>query len=187
MKDIAIFGKGGLGREVAFLIKEINEKVLSFTNEGWIIAGFFDIDEAIPCDTAVIAIGTPEVRAQICKEGLTFPNLIHPSVIMPDIEMGTGNVIAAGNIICPNVIIGAYNYINMNCTIGHDTIIGDCCVINPGANISGGIEIGNSCLIGTGATILQYLKVGEMSTVGAGAVVTKDVPERKIVKGVPAK
>ena len=37
MKDIAIFGAGGFGREVACLIKRINEK-----EPTWNFIGFFD-------------------------------------------------------------------------------------------------------------------------------------------------
>lgn len=41
--------------------------------------------------------------------------------------------------------------------------------------------------IGTNATILPGITVGEGAIVGAGAVVTKNVPPRSIVAGVPAK
>lgn len=41
--------------------------------------------------------------------------------------------------------------------------------------------------IGAGATILPGVTVGEHSIVAAGAVVTKDVPPRTIVAGLPAK
>ena len=41
--------------------------------------------------------------------------------------------------------------------------------------------------IGSSATIMCGLTVGENAVVGAGAVVTKDVPPKTIVAGVPAK
>lgn len=41
--------------------------------------------------------------------------------------------------------------------------------------------------IGSGATILSKVTVGEGAIVGAGSVVTKDVPDRAIVAGNPAK
>ena len=40
--------------------------------------------------------------------------------------------------------------------------------------------------IGAGAIILPGVRIGKMSIVGAGAVVTKDVPEKTVVAGVPA-
>ena len=42
MKDIAIYGAGGFGREVACLIKRINEKAPT-----WNFIGFFDNDPNI--------------------------------------------------------------------------------------------------------------------------------------------
>ncbi len=44
----------------------------------------------------------------------------------------------------------------------------------------------NGCYIGTGAIILSGVTIGEMSVVGAGAVVTRDVPSKTVVVGVPA-
>lgn len=41
--------------------------------------------------------------------------------------------------------------------------------------------------IGSGATIIAGITIGEGSIIGAGAVVTKDVPPKTIVTGVPAK
>ena len=41
--------------------------------------------------------------------------------------------------------------------------------------------------IGSNATILPQLTIGEEALVGAGAVVTRDVPDRTIVAGAPAR
>lgn len=41
--------------------------------------------------------------------------------------------------------------------------------------------------IGSGAVILCGVTIGEEAVVGAGAVVTKDVPPRTVVAGVPAR
>lgn len=41
--------------------------------------------------------------------------------------------------------------------------------------------------IGSNATIVAGVTIGENALVGAGAVVTKDVPPRTVVAGVPAK
>ena len=49
------------------------------------------------------------------------------------------------------------------------------------------IKIGNGVWIGAHATILSGVTVGNGSVIAAGAVVTKDVPERVVVAGVPAK
>lgn len=59
-------------------------------------------------------------------------------------------------------------------TVGHRAVVH-----------SAHIERGS--LIGIGAVILNGVRVGSGSIVGAGAVVTKDVPPRTLVAGVPAK
>ena len=48
------------------------------------------------------------------------------------------------------------------------------------------IKIGRDCFIGSGAIINGNVKIGDHSVVAAGAVVTKDVPERVMVGGIPA-
>lgn len=48
-------------------------------------------------------------------------------------------------------------------------------------------KIKKGASIGSGATILGGVVVGEAAIVGAGAVVTRDVPDKAIVAGNPAK
>lgn len=208
MQDIVIFGSGGLAREVAFLIDQINA-----ASPRWNILGYVETERErvgqqvgkyrVYCTeeelldkklAAAIGIGTPAVINKIASRfaehsNIDFPNLIHPSVIRdePRVALGRGNILCAGNIFTTDIEVGSFNFFNLNCTYGHDARIADCCVFNPGINMSGGVEMGSRCLIGTGATILQYLKIGDEVTVGAGSVVTKDVPAGTTVVGVPAK
>ena len=47
--------------------------------------------------------------------------------------------------------------------------------------------IKKGAIIGAQALLLPGIVIGEESIVAGGAVVTKDVPDRKVVMGVPAK
>jgi len=44
-----------------------------------------------------------------------------------------------------------------------------------------------NCSIGANATILGGVTIGAYALIGAGAIVTKDVPDYAIVKGMPSK
>lgn len=48
------------------------------------------------------------------------------------------------------------------------------------------IIIGEGCYVGTGAILIGPITLGDGAVVGAGSVVTKDVPARAFVGGVPA-
>lgn len=49
------------------------------------------------------------------------------------------------------------------------------------------VIIKRGAYLGAGAIILPGVNIGEEAVVGAGAVVTKDVPKRTVVAGVPAR
>jgi carbonic anhydrase/acetyltransferase-like protein (isoleucine patch superfamily) len=69
---------------------------------------------------------------------------------------------------------------------GQPTVLEDHVTVGHRAVIhSAYIESG--CLIGIGAVVLDGVRVGAGSIIGAGAVVTKDVPPRSLVVGIPGK
>ncbi len=69
---------------------------------------------------------------------------------------------------------------------GQPTILEDHVTVGHRAVVhSAYIERGS--LIGIGATVLDGVRVGAGSIIGAGAVVTKDVPPRSLVVGIPGK
>jgi carbonic anhydrase/acetyltransferase-like protein (isoleucine patch superfamily) len=69
---------------------------------------------------------------------------------------------------------------------GKPTILEDYVTVGHRATIhSAYIEKG--CLIGIGAVVLDGVRVGAGSIIGAGCIVTKDVPPRSLMVGIPAK
>lgn len=86
--------------------------------------------------------------------------------------------------------VGAYSNVQDGAILhgdpGQPTVIEDYVTVGHRAVIhSAHIERG--CLIGIGAIVLNGVRVGTGSIVGAGAVVTKEVPPRSLVMGVPGK
>jgi carbonic anhydrase/acetyltransferase-like protein (isoleucine patch superfamily) len=83
---------------------------------------------------------------------------------------------------CTNVQDGAV----LHGDPGKPTILEDYVTIGHRAVVhSAHIERGS--LIGIGAIVLDGVRVGAGSIIGAGCVVTKDVPARSLMVGVPAK
>lgn len=86
--------------------------------------------------------------------------------------------------------VGAYTNVQDGAILhgdpGQPTVLEDYVTVGHRAVIhSAHVERG--CLIGIGAIVLNGVRVGAGSIVGAGALVTKDVPPRSLVIGLPAK
>lgn len=138
----------------------------------------------------VMGIGHPGVRRGLVERldasGFTAFPAIHPSAVIGSLPfLDDGVVICAGAVISTNVRLGRHVHVNPHATIGHDAVLRDFVSVNPAAVISGEVEVRSGTLLGASATILQGLTVGEGVTVGAGSVVTHDVPQDVVVKGVP--
>lgn len=104
-----------------------------------------------------------------------------------------------------NIFLGKNVFINFGCHfqdqggiyIGDGTLIGSGVVIatinhdlDPARrhdNIPSPVHIGKNVWIGSHATILPGVTVGDDAVIAAGAVVTKDVPEKTVAAGVPAR
>lgn len=209
MKDIAIFGVGGFGREVLALIKDINSEknqwnILGFFDDGYekgvMINGYPNLGKTEDLNnwekpiSIAVSVGNPETKKQIIDKIVNplvdYPTLIHPSVWIGDkdfVKLGKGCIICAGNMITTNIEIGDFVILNLGCTVGHDSIIKDYAAFMPSVNISGEVVIGEGVYVGTGAKIINQLEIGEYTIVGAGAVVAKTLPARCTAVGVPAK
>lgn len=211
MKDIAIFGAGGLSKEIASLLERINK-----VEELWNLIGFFDdnsqlldrdvshygkvignIDTLNSWQTPLaicIAIGNPHnlrnVRERITNPLISFPNIISPRVGYADIvsfKIGEGNIIQEGCWMSNDVTIGNFNLLNGDIVLGHDVEVGDYNVLMPDIRVSGDVTIGMCNLIGVGSIILQQITISENVTLGAGAVLMTKPKNGCTYLGNPAK
>lgn len=207
MKDIAIYGVGGFGREVLMLLKDINK-----VEPVWNVIGFFDdyhpvgyevhglrilggvneLNDRKKTLALFVAIGTPSARKSVVNTinnpFIEYPALIHPSVIIGEnVEIGKGSVICANSVLTCDIRIGEFVLLNLACTVGHDTVIKDYSAFMPACNISGEVEIAECVYCGTGVKVINQTGIGANAIVGAGAVVTKPIPANCTAVGVPAR
>jgi serine O-acetyltransferase len=75
------------------------------------------------------------------------------------------------------------------------TVIGDDCIIRQGVtlgirsleDLTAAPVLGDGVNVGAGAKIIGRVHVGDGAAIGANAVVLKDVPERALAVGIPAR
>lgn len=115
------------------------------------------------------------------------------ATVMGHVSLGDGASVWYGAVLrgdVERIAIGASTNIQDGAILhgdpGQPTILEDFVTVGHRAVIhSAYVERGS--LIGIGAVILNGVRVGQGSIVGAGAVVSKDVPPRSLVVGIPAK
>ena len=87
------------------------------------------------------------------------------------------------------VVIGETSEIGNNVTIYHNVTLGG---IAPSINTNDQRDtkrhptLEDNVVVGSGAQILGPITIGKNSLIGANAVVTKNVPEKSIMVGIPA-
>ncbi len=211
IKRIAVYGAGGLGREVAGGINRINKA----NGDQWEFVGFFD--DNIPAGTQVshfgkviggmddlnkldepmalaIAVGQPRtrklIRESITNPNITFPNLIAPSFRILDpqtFSIGEGNIIQDNCSVTCDVTIGSFNVFNGSNVMGHDVEIGNYNVMMPGVHLSGAVQVKDCNMLGVDSVVLQRVKIGNNITLGAGSVLMTKPKDNCTYIGVPAK
>ncbi len=209
MKDIAIYGFGGFGREIASIIVSLN----SISPE-WNIVGFFDDGVVVGAENrygsvlggievlnqhteelnVVFAIASPSIVQNLVNEItnplISYPNIIAPTVLFFDSETftyGRGNVLCHNVRISCDVTLGDFNLLNGGVSLGHDVIVGDFNMLQPDTRISGETTIGNANFFGVRSLVLQGIKIGNETRVGTGSVIMRKTKDGMTYFGNPAK
>jgi sugar O-acyltransferase (sialic acid O-acetyltransferase NeuD family) len=143
-------------------------------------------------DHVIIGFGNNAARLT-CGElarsmGYRLATAIHPrAIIAAGSRIGAGTVIKGGAVIDPDVTIGEHVILGSCVCIGHGSVLEDGVRVSAAASVAGHVTIGRATAIGPGASFKDRVRVGQYSLVGVGSVVVRDIPDRVIAYGVPAR
>lgn len=183
MKNIVIIGAGDLGKELVWLIEDINKR-----NPTYLILGYLDDDiskntysfngyrvlgdtsklEELNKSTpfsAVLAIGDGKTRRKIVEMHPGFDSwetIIHPTAVI-----ASSTKIGKGCIVFPHVTASVDSYFGKFCLIHiHAVVCNDC-------------WIGNYASVMANATISEYAQIESESTICVGETILPRTKQTK--------
>jgi sugar O-acyltransferase (sialic acid O-acetyltransferase NeuD family) len=211
MKQIAVFGASGFGREVMPLVRQhwrtrqeacelafVDDAPPSAQLNGHPVYTYAQwLAQPASSRHVGIAVSNSAARekiAQRCQaDGVLFEEVRASNVVqMDDVVLGPGAILCPFVTLTSNIRIGCHFHANLYSYVAHDCVIGDFVTFAPGVQCNGNVVIEDHAYIGTGAVIKQGrpgqpLVIGRGAVVGMGAVVTKSVPPGVTVVGNPAR
>lgn len=173
--------------------KRIGERVNGYEILG-AIKDLPNIVSQVKVAHCVLAIGDNWGRSVVAQKisdlvpEMTFPSIVHPAaVISGSALIGAGTVVMAGAIVGPHCRIGEHCIVNTAATADHGCVLENFSSLGPGAVLGGDVMIGSLTAIGLGASVIQKRRIGASTVVGAAALVTRDLPEKVVAFGIPAR
>lgn len=143
---------------------------------------------------AIIGVGNNWDRYLIYKEieqlcpNTEFIRAVHPNTIIgKDVKIGAGTVVMPGAVINSGTQIGQFCIVNTSASIDHECTIEDFASVAPGATLGGNVKVGRFSSVSLGAHIIDKISIGKRTVVGAGALVVKNLPDRVVAYGLPAR
>ena len=204
MKGLLIIGAGGHGKVIADIASTLGKwDQIAFVDDKYpdlkqvldwpVIGGMEDFRKhRQEYPDVFVAVGDNAVRQKITtwseEAGFHLPTLIHPRASVSRLAViGAGTVINSQSAVNANAKIGKGCIVNTGATVGHDCVLGDFVHVAPGASLAGETVIGEGCWIGMRSAIIEQLTLGKGVVIGAGAIVIRNIPDNKLVVGIPAK
>ena len=209
MKEIIIIGAGDFGRELVWLIEEINKIETryiirgflddSLEKQGKMIQGYPVLGQIAELAkftktrkiVATIAMQDGNIRKKIVNSFDRFEDwetLIHPNVVLHDtVKIGKGTVLCPFVAVSVDTVIGEGCLVNIGTTIGHDCNLGDFVSIMSNSCVCGHVSIGEGAYLATAVSVVPGKKIGAFAKIGVGSSVIGNVKDGITVMGNPAR
>lgn len=195
MKNVVIIGAGDLGKEIVWLIEDINK-----VNPTYVILGFLDDDTKKTgkeffgykvlgttaqlteltrkqASCAVIAIQSGDIRRKIVEANAEFGNwetIIHPTAVIADSAVyGKGNIFFPQTAVSVDSKLGDFGLYYLHASVGNDCHIGDYVSVMLNASVSKHVEVDSLSYIGADKHIPAHMrvenkKIKKLVLIGAG-------------------
>ncbi len=147
-------------------------------------------DRDVPCGIPWVTPGLKweKARRAIGHGFHDFPNLTDPhSSVARSATIGRGVFIGAGATIGACAAAQEFALLNRHASLGHHSRLGAYASLGPGAIVAARCTIGSGTMVGAGAVITPGISIGANCLVAAGAVVSRDMPDRVMCAGNPAR
>ena len=208
MMKLGLYGASGFGKEVYDIALRINKKdsrwdEIFFVDDNPNIDNAYNNSRLFSMDNMleefdhstieiIISIGEPVIRKKlynrIKSNKIKLATLVDPSALISvTASMGEGVIVAPFSNITCSTVLGCNVVINAHTTVGHDITIGDHTVVSTNVTIGGNSVIGKESFVGLGAQTKENLSVGSEVIIGMGSIVFKDIPDKMIAMGNPAR
>lgn len=205
MKSIVIIGAGDLGKELVWLIEDINK-----SEPTYLILGFLDDDESKagkefygykilgttekldeirlkPQISAVTAIQDGSVRRKVAeahKDFHAWETIVHPTAtIAPTAALGLGSIVFPHVTISVDSSLGAFGLYYINSTICNDCMVGNYVSVMTGTAVSEHVKIGDESYLAAGCCVYPHKVIGKRVRVAVGASVDKNCSDDAVVNG----
>lgn len=129
-----------------------------------------------------------EIGTLLRAMGVRLTPVIHPTAaVSATAAVSEGCHVLANAVVAAGAALGPMTIINNGAVVDHECELAEGVHVAPGAVLCGCISVGQHSMIGAGATVLPRLSIGRRCIIGAGATVTRNVPDKAVVVGSPAK
>lgn len=171
--------------------EEVGKKVLDYK----VIGTDDDMVKYVDQAEFIVTVGqikSPDLRIKLHKMveqvGGKLATIIAPTAhVSKYAQLGEGTVVMHQAVVNADAKIGKGCIINTFANIEHDVVIGDYCHISTGAMVNGGAMVADGTFLGSQSVVNQCVKIERGGVIASLSVVNKDITEKGIYAGNPAK